>query len=142
MDWLSATFKPKNTIAAVLRIWDIAGLVPNAHEGEVPAPSRTSRVMMSFSLLQGLGNAFLSNIQSVDGIYHVCRAFTDEDIVHTEGEVISAGTCWEKINGIFSFRSTPFGIYRSSSRSLSSRILPRLLIALRSMPRRLSRIRK
>ncbi|KAF4662525.1 Obg-like ATPase [Perkinsus chesapeaki] len=69
MDWLSATFKPKNTIAAVLRIWDIAGLVPNAHEGE------------------GLGNAFLSNIQSVDGIYHVCRAFTDEDIVHTEGEV-------------------------------------------------------
>ncbi|KAF4685907.1 Obg-like ATPase [Perkinsus olseni] len=69
MDWLSATFKPKNTIAAVLRIWDIAGLVPNAHEGE------------------GLGNAFLSNIQSVDGIYHVCRAFNDEDIVHTEGEV-------------------------------------------------------
>jgi hypothetical protein len=103
--------KPKSNVRAVLKIWDIAGLVPNAHQGE------------------GLGNAFLrcpvllydckfqinvvlkydckfqinlglkydckfqinlvrkydckfifSHIQAVDGIYHVCRAFTDADI--------------------------------------------------------------
>ena len=68
-DWLSANFKPASNVKSVLNIWDIAGLVPNAHKGE------------------GLGNAFLSNIQAVDGIYHVCRAFEDTEIQHTEGEV-------------------------------------------------------
>ncbi len=43
--------------------------VPNASKGE------------------GLGNAFLSHIQAVDGIYHVVRAFENDDIIHTEGEV-------------------------------------------------------
>lgn len=68
-DWLSDKFRPGSNVRSVLKIWDIAGLVPNAHKGE------------------GLGNAFLSNIQSVDGIYHVCRAFEDSEIQHTEGEV-------------------------------------------------------
>lgn len=67
--WLSSAFRPGSNVRSVLKIWDIAGLVPNAHKGE------------------GLGNAFLSNIQSVDGIYHVCRAFDEEDVLHTEGEV-------------------------------------------------------
>lgn len=67
--WLCKTFKPKSEVQAVLKIWDIAGLVPNAHQGE------------------GLGNAFLANIQAVDGIFHVCRAFKSEDITHTEGDV-------------------------------------------------------
>jgi len=43
--------------------------VPGAHEGA------------------GLGNAFLSHIGHVDGIYHVVRVFDDKDIVHTEGEL-------------------------------------------------------
>ena len=68
-DWLSTNFRPSSNVRSVLKIWDIAGLVPNAHKGE------------------GLGNAFLSNIQAVDGIYHVCRAFEDDEIQHTEGEV-------------------------------------------------------
>ena len=68
-DWLTENFKPASRVRAVLKVWDIAGLVPNAHKGE------------------GLGNAFLSNIQGVDGIYHVCRAFSDDDVIHTEGEV-------------------------------------------------------
>ena len=51
----------------VLRIVDIAGLVKGAHEGH------------------GLGNEFLANVQQVDGIYQVIRAFKNEDIVHTEG---------------------------------------------------------
>ncbi|OII71195.1 GTP-binding protein [Cryptosporidium andersoni] len=62
-------FKPKSEVPATLTIFDIAGLVPGAHKGE------------------GLGNAFLSNIQAVDGIYHVVRAFEGDEIVHTEGEV-------------------------------------------------------
>lgn len=36
---------------------------------------------------EGLGNAFLSNIQSVDGIMHVCRAFEDPDVTHIEDRV-------------------------------------------------------
>lgn len=59
-------FKPKSEVQAVLQIVDIAGLVPGASKGE------------------GLGNAFLSHIKEVDGIYHVLRAFDNEDVTHTE----------------------------------------------------------
>jgi len=68
-DKLCEMWKPKSQVPAVLQIVDIAGLVPGAHEGA------------------GLGNAFLSHIQGVDGIYQVVRAFEDEDIIHTEGDV-------------------------------------------------------
>lgn len=40
--------------------------MPGAHKGE------------------GLGNAFLSHIRETDGIYHVVRAFDDENVSHTE----------------------------------------------------------
>ena len=36
---------------------------------------------------EGLGNAFLSHISAVDGIYHVVRAFPDEDVMHNDGEI-------------------------------------------------------
>ena len=62
-------FNPKSKVLAQLAITDIAGLVKGASEGE------------------GLGNAFLSHINGVDGIYHVVRAFPDPDIIHQEGEV-------------------------------------------------------
>lgn len=51
------------------KIIDIAGLVRNAHGGE------------------GLGNAFLSHIRAVDGIYQCLRLFDNEEIIHVEGEV-------------------------------------------------------
>jgi len=66
---LCEMFKPKSEVAAVLQVVDIAGLVRGASQGE------------------GLGNHFLSNIKEVDGIYHVVRAFEDEDVTHTEAEV-------------------------------------------------------
>lgn len=66
---LCSHFKPKSEVSATLSIFDIAGLVPGAHKGE------------------GLGNAFLSHIQAVDGIFHVVRAFADEEVIHSEGEV-------------------------------------------------------
>jgi obg-like ATPase 1 len=68
-DKLVSIFKPKSAVEATIEVVDIAGLVKGASEGA------------------GLGNAFLSNIQAVDGIYHVVRGFDDEEIIHTEGEV-------------------------------------------------------
>ena len=66
---LCEIFNPKSKVPAQLTIYDIAGLIPNAHKGD------------------GLGNAFLSTIQQVDGIFHLVRAFDDPEVMHTEGEV-------------------------------------------------------
>jgi obg-like ATPase 1 len=68
-DHLVESWKPKSVVPAVLTVTDIAGLVKGAAEGK------------------GLGNAFLSNIQAVDAIYHVARAFIDKNIEHVEGDV-------------------------------------------------------
>lgn len=67
--WLCDIYKPKSEVPAFLDIVDIAGLVKGAANGE------------------GLGNAFLSHIAAVDGIFHVCRAFDDPDVVHVEDRV-------------------------------------------------------
>lgn len=68
-DHLVEKYKPKSVVPAVLTVTDIAGLVKGAAEGA------------------GLGNAFLSHISAVDGIFHVCRAFDNDDIIHVEGSV-------------------------------------------------------
>lgn len=68
-NWLCDVYKPKSSVPAFLDICDIAGLVKGAAQGE------------------GLGNAFLSHISAVDGIYHVCRAFEDPDVTHVEDRV-------------------------------------------------------
>lgn len=54
---------------------DIAGLVKGASQGA------------------GLGNEFLSHISEVDGIFHVCRAFKDDEIEHVEGNPRILCTC-------------------------------------------------
>ncbi|KAF2075636.1 hypothetical protein CYY_003059 [Polysphondylium violaceum] len=68
-DWLCEVFKPASKVPAYLQITDIAGLVKGASTGA------------------GLGNAFLSHIQAVDGIYHMIRVFEDSDITHVEDSV-------------------------------------------------------
>ena len=68
-DKLVEMYKPKSRVPAYLSITDIAGLVKGASEGA------------------GLGNAFLSHIQAVDGIFHVVRGFDDPEIIHEEGDV-------------------------------------------------------
>lgn len=68
-DKLCEIYKPKSKVPASLNILDIAGLVKGASQN------------------QGMGNAFLSHIQSVDGIFHVVRGFDDEDIQHFEGDI-------------------------------------------------------
>jgi obg-like ATPase 1 len=68
-DKLLRMYHPKSEVGATITITDIAGLVKGASEGA------------------GLGNAFLSHIAAVDGIYHVVRAFENEQIIHEEGDV-------------------------------------------------------
>jgi len=64
--FLCKHYAPKSEVPAVLKVTDIAGLVKGAATGE------------------GLGNAFLSHISAVDGIYHMVRAFEDADVAHVE----------------------------------------------------------
>lgn len=68
-DYLCNYHKPASKVPAFLNVVDIAGLVKGASEG------------------QGLGNAFLSHIKACDAIFHLCRAFEDEDVIHVEGDV-------------------------------------------------------
>jgi len=63
-DWLVEQRKPKGTVKPFLTIVDIAGLIKGASTGA------------------GLGNAFLSHINAVDGIIHVMRAFEDDAVIH------------------------------------------------------------
>lgn len=67
--WLVQQYKPKSEVPAFLTCIDIAGLTAGASTGA------------------GLGNAFLSNVRSVDGIFQVVRAFDDAEVIHVEGDV-------------------------------------------------------
>jgi obg-like ATPase 1 len=68
-NWLCDLWQPASKIPAYLLITDIAGLIKGASEGA------------------GLGNAFLSHIQAVDGLYHVVRAFDNPEVIHVEDTV-------------------------------------------------------
>jgi len=68
-DYLVEFHKPASKVPAFLNVTDIAGLVKGAAEG------------------QGLGNAFLSHIKACDAIFHMTRAFDDDDVTHVEGDV-------------------------------------------------------
>ena len=63
------SLSPWSRYPAYLHITDIAGLVRGAAEGA------------------GLGNAFLSHISAVDGIFHVVRAFDSSEVVHVDDSV-------------------------------------------------------
>ena len=56
---------PEKIIPAVVKFYDIAGLVKGASQGE------------------GLGNQFLSHIREVDAVMHLVRDFTDENILRS-----------------------------------------------------------
>lgn len=67
--WLCDHWQPASQIPAYLHVTDIAGLIRGASEGA------------------GLGNAFLSHIQAVDGLYHVVRAFDNPEVIHVDDSV-------------------------------------------------------
>ncbi|KAF9095443.1 hypothetical protein BGX29_004613 [Mortierella sp. GBA35] len=69
IDWLTAHYKPQKVTPAFLTVIDIAGLVRGASKGE------------------GLGNAFLSHVRSVDALFHLCRGFEDLGVTHVDGSV-------------------------------------------------------
>ena len=67
--YLCDLYKPPSEIPAQLSVWDIAGIIKGASDGA------------------GLGNAFLSHIAAVDGIFHVVRAFENDAVVHVDDSV-------------------------------------------------------
>jgi obg-like ATPase 1 len=68
-EWLCELYKPVSRVPAFLTCIDIAGLTAGASTGA------------------GLGNAFLSHVRAVDGIFQVVRAFDDTEVIHVEGDV-------------------------------------------------------
>ncbi|KAG2180821.1 hypothetical protein INT43_008400 [Umbelopsis isabellina] len=68
-NWLCKQYNPEKKTPAFLTVIDIAGLVRGAASGA------------------GLGNAFLSHVRSVDAVYHLVRAFDNDDIQHVEDVV-------------------------------------------------------
>jgi len=69
LEKLSVFSQSKKTVPSACEFVDIAGLVRGAAEGE------------------GLGNTFLSHIESVDMIVHVVRIFLDKNIVHVHNAI-------------------------------------------------------
>lgn len=67
--YLSDTWKSGSIVPAVLKVVDIAGLIKGAAEGA------------------GLGNAFLSHIAAVDGIFHLVRCFESDEVIHVDDSV-------------------------------------------------------
>ena len=66
LDSLASVNDSENVIKASIEFVDIAGLIKGASKGE------------------GLGNEFLSHINSTDVIAHVVRFFRDDDILHVK----------------------------------------------------------
>lgn len=68
-EYLAKTWSPPSVVPAALKITDIAGLIKGASEGA------------------GLGNAFLSHIAAVDGIFQLVRAFESDEVIHVDDSV-------------------------------------------------------
>ena len=66
---ISKISKSEQTIFSQVEFVDIAGLVKGASKGE------------------GLGNKFLSNLNSVDALIHVVRCFENSEISHVENRI-------------------------------------------------------
>ena len=69
LEIISKISKSEKTVFNQLEFVDIAGLVQGASKGE------------------GLGNKFLSNLNSVDAIIHVVRCFENKNITHVNNKV-------------------------------------------------------
>ncbi len=76
---------------------------------------------------EGLGNSFLSHIAAVDGIFHVCRAFEDADVVHVEDRVDPVADL-EIIHGCEALPACSLTIISSSSCEHESNSLAKSLV--------------
>lgn len=96
-EWLCDLYKPASRVPAFLTILDIAGLtaVRLRLRSSKSQPSYIHHLLTHSSLQStqgastgaGLGNAFLSHVRAVDGIFQVVRAFDDAEVIHVEGDV-------------------------------------------------------
>ena len=68
-NFLCDLWKPANRKPPFLKVTDIAGLIRGASEGA------------------GLGNAFLSHISEVDGLFHMVRAFDNPEVIHMDDSI-------------------------------------------------------
>ncbi|QNE89284.1 redox-regulated ATPase YchF [Corynebacterium incognita] len=66
---LAEIYSSERILPATVSFVDIAGIVKGASEGE------------------GMGNAFLANIREADAICQVVRAFSDDNVIHVDGNV-------------------------------------------------------
>ncbi len=66
---LAEIFSSERILPATVSFVDIAGIVKGASHGE------------------GMGNAFLANIRDADAICQVVRAFSDDNVIHVDGQV-------------------------------------------------------
>ena len=57
---------------------------PNRPKGAKARPGPCSLLGIAGA---GLGNAFLSHIAAVDGIYHLVRAFDSDEVIHVDDNV-------------------------------------------------------
>lgn len=69
LDKLAEMFGSQEILPTLVNFIDIAGIVKGASKGE------------------GMGNAFLSHIRQVDAICQVVRVFSDDNVIHVDGEV-------------------------------------------------------
>ncbi len=69
IDFLAEIYKPKKTTYATIEVIDIQGIQPSGTSGK------------SSSL------HFLEAVRQVDALVHVVRAFRDDNVFHTEGEI-------------------------------------------------------
>ncbi len=69
LETLAKISKSAKIIPTIIEFVDIAGLVKDAHKGE------------------GLGNKFLANIRECNAICEVVRSFSNENIIHVNGQI-------------------------------------------------------
>ncbi|HOM30045.1 MAG TPA: redox-regulated ATPase YchF [Deltaproteobacteria bacterium] len=69
LEALARIVKTETVVPTTLKLFDIAGLVKGASEGE------------------GLGNQFLGHIRGVDAIVHVVRCFEDPQVSHVYADI-------------------------------------------------------
>ena len=69
LETLQELYGAERIVHDTLTVWDIAGLTRDASRGK------------------GLGNLFLNDIRGVDGLFHIVRNFTDDNVTHLEGSV-------------------------------------------------------
>ncbi|HZJ82613.1 MAG TPA: redox-regulated ATPase YchF, partial [Clostridia bacterium] len=70
IDFLSAIYNPKKITYATIEVTDIQGIQPTGSSEKGSSASR-----------------FLESVRQVDALVHVVRAFNDDSIFHTEGEI-------------------------------------------------------